>query len=314
MILVTFGQRLKQLRDSKGISMDKLAKAIGTSSSRISDWENEKTHPSSVFVVRIARFFGVSTDWLLTGEDYIHEHQKSGEDRANHNELLEMINFSKRLKKLRELKELSVDALSEKVGIASSRISDWENGKSFPSLPELVALSRFFAVSIDYLITGQDHMTEREFAANAIAADALTHDIFHHINEGNKIEKSALFKNFIDATIKWLKTEQGEVNWDPHAIVNLFKSAATLFGGPPVHVTEKDNTNPQHDKDELSPEERELVKILRQLDKSDQIEIMTIARMKKDIIEQYGKRKGGRSSISISEEAAASEKRYDKFA
>ncbi|HHY73622.1 MAG TPA: helix-turn-helix domain-containing protein [Bacillus bacterium] len=67
---MTFGQRLKDLRNNEGISMDGLAKTIGTSSSRISDWENEKTHPSSVFVVKIARYFNVSIDWLLTGEEY----------------------------------------------------------------------------------------------------------------------------------------------------------------------------------------------------------------------------------------------------
>ncbi|AJA42379.1 helix-turn-helix transcriptional regulator [Alkalihalobacillus alcalophilus] len=68
---MSFGKRLRDLRESKDISMGKLAKEIGSSSSRISDWENEKTHPSSVFVVKIANFFGRSTDWLLTGEEYI---------------------------------------------------------------------------------------------------------------------------------------------------------------------------------------------------------------------------------------------------
>ncbi|MDQ0176345.1 helix-turn-helix domain-containing protein [Bacillus chungangensis] len=67
---MSFGKRLKQLRKLEGISMASLGSHIGTSSSRISDWENEKTHPSSVFIVRIARYFNVSIDWLLTGVEF----------------------------------------------------------------------------------------------------------------------------------------------------------------------------------------------------------------------------------------------------
>lgn len=64
---MTFGQRLKELRDDKNISMAALGKIIGTSSSRISDWENGNTHPSSNFVVKISNYFKVTTDWLLKG-------------------------------------------------------------------------------------------------------------------------------------------------------------------------------------------------------------------------------------------------------
>lgn len=67
---MSFGKRLKQLRNLEGITMSSLGTHIGTSSSRISDWENEKTHPSSIFIVRIARHFNVSIDWLLTGVEF----------------------------------------------------------------------------------------------------------------------------------------------------------------------------------------------------------------------------------------------------
>lgn len=82
---MSFGKRLKQLRNVEGISMASLGTHIGTSSSRISDWENEKTHPSSVFIVRIARYFNVSIDWLLTGVEF--DDSKMG-DLANEEEAL----------------------------------------------------------------------------------------------------------------------------------------------------------------------------------------------------------------------------------
>lgn len=68
---MSFGDRLKELRLKSGNSMEQLSKLINASSSRISDWENGKNDPSSKIVVVIAKYFKVSTDWLLTGEESI---------------------------------------------------------------------------------------------------------------------------------------------------------------------------------------------------------------------------------------------------
>lgn len=68
---MTFGKRVRELRKTHNLSMDALGKKIGTSSSRISDWENDRTEPSSVYVVKLSKEFNVSTDFLLLGEDKI---------------------------------------------------------------------------------------------------------------------------------------------------------------------------------------------------------------------------------------------------
>ncbi|MCR4442934.1 MAG: XRE family transcriptional regulator [Peptococcaceae bacterium] len=66
--LDTLGDRIKYLREIKfDISMAKLGKAIGASSSNISDWENNKTSPSAKALLALCNFFDVSADWLLTG-------------------------------------------------------------------------------------------------------------------------------------------------------------------------------------------------------------------------------------------------------
>lgn len=67
--MLSFGKRLRELRQKYGLSMDELGRKIGTKSSRISDWENEKTTPRSDFVVTASDFFGVTTDWLLKGAE-----------------------------------------------------------------------------------------------------------------------------------------------------------------------------------------------------------------------------------------------------
>ena len=61
----TFGQRLKQLREEKHISQAQLAKLLNVGTATICYWETEQTHPVDFHIVRVAKFFQVSTDYLL---------------------------------------------------------------------------------------------------------------------------------------------------------------------------------------------------------------------------------------------------------
>lgn len=60
-----FSTILRNLRKSKGLSQEKLAKAIFISSSAISQYENGTSRPGRETLEAIATFFNVSTDYLL---------------------------------------------------------------------------------------------------------------------------------------------------------------------------------------------------------------------------------------------------------
>ena len=60
-----FAQRLKELRLEKNLSLKDLAKGIGTSDVAISRWENELRIPNIENLYLIAKFFGVSADYLI---------------------------------------------------------------------------------------------------------------------------------------------------------------------------------------------------------------------------------------------------------
>ena len=62
-----FGIRLKKLREERGLSMMAFGAAIGTSASRIKDWEKGKNAPSAAWVAKISERFNVSTDELILG-------------------------------------------------------------------------------------------------------------------------------------------------------------------------------------------------------------------------------------------------------
>lgn len=60
--------------------------------------------------------------------------------------------FSRRLKNLRENKELAQNELAKELYVNRSLICVYEKGKRLPSIDMLIRLSEFFKVSIDYLL------------------------------------------------------------------------------------------------------------------------------------------------------------------
>lgn len=47
-ILVTFGEKLRQSRNAKGMTQKELATQVGAKHNSISDWENDKTDPIQI--------------------------------------------------------------------------------------------------------------------------------------------------------------------------------------------------------------------------------------------------------------------------
>lgn len=64
--------------------------------------------------------------------------------------------FCERLKELRQEKGIGQVQLARELDVGKSIISLWELGKCEPTLSKLVAMSRYFGVSIDYLAGLED--------------------------------------------------------------------------------------------------------------------------------------------------------------
>ena len=65
-----FGERLKDLRISKGISQQQFAKIISTSQASLSKWENDVQEPCIDDLKKIAEYFNVSADYLIGIADW----------------------------------------------------------------------------------------------------------------------------------------------------------------------------------------------------------------------------------------------------
>lgn len=60
-----FGERLKLLRIEKNVGQNLLAKELELSNASISYWETGKQEPTAQAIFKLAKYFNVSSDYLL---------------------------------------------------------------------------------------------------------------------------------------------------------------------------------------------------------------------------------------------------------
>lgn len=66
-----FGEKLLQLRKSRGLTQDELAEALHVSRTAVSKWESGRGYPSIDSIKEISRYFSVTIDDLLSGENLL---------------------------------------------------------------------------------------------------------------------------------------------------------------------------------------------------------------------------------------------------
>ena len=65
-----FAERLKELRLEHKLTIKELSKEINISNACISRWENNLRLPNSESIITIAKYFNVTSDYLLGLIDY----------------------------------------------------------------------------------------------------------------------------------------------------------------------------------------------------------------------------------------------------
>ena len=68
-MITKFPKRFKELREDLGLGQDALGRAIDISKGTISLWENGLRDPKLSNLIRLAKFFDVTLDYLVGLED-----------------------------------------------------------------------------------------------------------------------------------------------------------------------------------------------------------------------------------------------------
>lgn len=113
------------------------------------------------------------------------------------------MNFNLRLKQLRQRHKLTQSELASILGLKPTAISNYESKRNEPSFDKLIALSKYFDVSCDYLLGVSD-------AYLPVGGEVLDKDIVDFFNLYQQLNSDATgeLKNFV----QYLIYKQGQKN------------------------------------------------------------------------------------------------------
>lgn len=77
------GKKIRNSRKEAGITQEKAAELVGVSRQTISNWENEKSYPDIISVIKMSDCYGVSLDYLLKGEKTMQNYYDYLEESTN---------------------------------------------------------------------------------------------------------------------------------------------------------------------------------------------------------------------------------------
>lgn len=97
---MNIGSKIKKSRTDAKITQEQAAEALGISRQTISNWENEKSYPDIVSVLKMSDLYGVSLDFLLKGEgsmkgylDYIEKSTNVVNSKTNLSKLILIFSY-----------------------------------------------------------------------------------------------------------------------------------------------------------------------------------------------------------------------------
>ena len=70
--------------------------------------------------------------------------------------------FNEKLQELRKQKGLTQEELAEVLFVSRTAVSKWESGRGYPNIDSLKAIAKFFKVTIDELLSGDELLTIAE--------------------------------------------------------------------------------------------------------------------------------------------------------
>ena len=86
--VMEIGKKLRNARTRSGFTQEKAAEEIGVARQTISNWENEKSYPDIVSVIRLSTLYSVSLDELLKGDEEMIDHLEESTNIVNSNKKL----------------------------------------------------------------------------------------------------------------------------------------------------------------------------------------------------------------------------------
>ena len=79
-----FNEKLQELRKQKGMTQEELAEVLFVSRAAVSKWESGRGYPNIESLKATAKYFGVTVDQLLSGEELLTISEEDNRNRERH--------------------------------------------------------------------------------------------------------------------------------------------------------------------------------------------------------------------------------------
>ena len=86
-----------------------------------------------------------------------------------------LMEFHEKLQELRKQKGLTQEELAAALYVSRTAVSKWESGRGYPNIDSLKAIARYFSVTIDELLSGDELLTLAE--ADTRQKETRLHDL-----------------------------------------------------------------------------------------------------------------------------------------
>lgn len=172
-----FWNRFFELCASVKLKPNRVASIIGVSSASVTKWKNG-TIPDSDTLLKIADYFGVTTDYLLG-------HEQSEEEEKPNGKFIENLKF------LIAEKGISQKDFLSKMGLNVNAIGDWGKHGNFPNYAILEKIAVYFGVTVSELL-GKEPTTREEETQMKTQAKPTIDEIIESMSEMGQVEWSYL--------------------------------------------------------------------------------------------------------------------------
>lgn len=150
-------ERVLELLDTTNEATYKVEKNAGLSNASFQAWKNGRSKPSSDSIVKLAKYFNVTTDYLLGLSDSPSLSQPTKAEKQSSSSVEKQsssadILFGKIYDLMFE-NDLNAHSFEIKAGLSNGSIQSWKTGKSAPSRRTLARIASAFNISEDYFYT-----------------------------------------------------------------------------------------------------------------------------------------------------------------
>lgn len=133
--------------------------------------------------------------------------------------------FANRIYNLREKEKMSQEEFAEIFGVSRQAVQKWENGTSLPDISKITEISKYFGISIDYLLLGRSSRMSEELMLNTnvfpafedipdweFYASSIMDEYRQSVDEGLDVEEyKALFEAVARLPKNSIKKDLGDI-------------------------------------------------------------------------------------------------------